>query len=224
MLVFAVAQWIFRRQQSAIDIRELKTMLDGAMGSIISEDRLDIFQRLANRLLGPKIAEPLAADKASRDQIFALLSAGQRFIISVAADVVGFIEERSILLFDEPETHLHPGLLSTLIAILDEILREFQSFAVIAMHSPILLQQVPRRYVRVLRRRGSRTSIGLPNIETFETRPVPVVVRFRGGSCMTTSFPSFVFLRSNSTTSAPTFRAHFKLLMEFFGASRQSPR
>lgn len=156
-----------RNAEGAIDVRELKTMLDGAIGSIISEDRLDIFQRLANRLLGPKVAEPFAADKTSRDQIFALLSAGQRFIISVAADVVGFIEERSILLFDEPETHLHPGLLSTLIAILDEILREFQSFAVIATHSPILLQQVPRRYVRVLRRRGSRTSIGLPNIETF---------------------------------------------------------
>jgi predicted ATP-binding protein involved in virulence len=57
--------------------------------------------------------------------------------------------------------------LSTLIAILEEILREFQSFAVVATHSPILLQQVPRRYVRVLKRLGFRTTIGLPSLETF---------------------------------------------------------
>jgi hypothetical protein len=69
-------------------------------------------QSLANRLLGARIAGEFAADKTYRDQLFGRLSAGQRFIIAVAADVVGFIEERSILLFDEPETHLHPGLLS----------------------------------------------------------------------------------------------------------------
>jgi predicted ATPase len=156
-----------RNASGAIDVDELKIMLDGAMEAVKSEDRIDIFQSLADRLLGTRVAGEFAADKTYRDQLFGRLSAGQRFIIAVAADVVGFIEERSILLFDEPETHLHPGLLSTLIAILDEILREYQSFAIIATHSPILLQQVPRRYVRVLKRRGSRTTIGLPTLETF---------------------------------------------------------
>ena len=156
-----------RNASGAIDVDELKIMLDGAMEAVKSEDRIDIFQSLADRLLGARMAGEFAADKTYRDQLFGRLSAGQRFIIAVAADVVGFIEERSILLFDEPETHLHPGLLSTLIAILDEILREYQSFAIIATHSPILLQQVPRRYVRVLKRRGSRTTIALPSLETF---------------------------------------------------------
>lgn len=164
---FAYKYCGLRNASGAIDINELKVMLDEAMEAIETEDRTDIFQSLAIRLLGPKTGADFTANKSYRDDVFARLSAGQRFIIAVAADVVGFIEARSILLFDEPETHLHPGLLSTLIAIFHEILSEFQSFAIIATHSPILLQQVPRRYVRVLKRRGSRTTIGLPGLETF---------------------------------------------------------
>jgi energy-coupling factor transporter ATP-binding protein EcfA2 len=156
-----------RNATGAIDVNELKTMLDNAMEAVEAEDRTDILRTLVNRLLGEETAGDFVTDSDYRTQLFQRLSAGQRFIIAVAADVVGFIEDRSIILFDEPETHLHPGLLSTMIAILHEILREFQSFAVVATHSPILLQQVPRRYVRLMRRRGAKTTIGLPPLETF---------------------------------------------------------
>lgn len=156
-----------RNATGAIDINELKSMLDSAMDAVESEDRSDILGRLVNRLLGDETAGDFVTNKEYRDQLFQRLSAGQRFIIAIAADVVGFIEDRSIILFDEPETHLHPGLLSTLIAILHEILDEFQSFAIVATHSPILLQQVPRRYVRLMKRRGAKTSITLPPLETF---------------------------------------------------------
>jgi predicted ATP-dependent endonuclease of OLD family len=150
-----------------LPISELKTMLDNAMKAVEREDRTDILRTLVNRLLGEQIAEDFVNESGYRTQVFERLSAGQRFIIAVAADVVGFIEDRSIILFDEPETHLHPGLLSTMIAILHEILREFQSFAIIATHSPILLQQVPRRFVRLMKRRDGKTAIGLPPLETF---------------------------------------------------------
>jgi energy-coupling factor transporter ATP-binding protein EcfA2 len=156
-----------RNATGAIDVNELKTMLDKAMEAVEREDRTDILRKLVIRLLGEDTAGDFVTDVGYRAQLFQRLSAGQRFIIAVTADVVGFIEDRSIILFDEPETHLHPGLLSTLIAILHEILREFQSFAIVATHSPILLQQVPRRFVRVMRRRGAKTTIGLPPLETF---------------------------------------------------------
>lgn len=156
-----------RNAAGAIDARELKTMLDSAMEAVEREDRTDTLRGLIERLLGSETSGNFVTDKPYRDELFERLSAGQRFIVAVAADVVGFIEERSIILFDEPETHLHPGLLSTMLAILEEILREFHSFALIATHSPILLQQVPRRYVRWLKRRGVRTSVSLPPLETF---------------------------------------------------------
>ncbi|WP_315727466.1 MULTISPECIES: AAA family ATPase [unclassified Bradyrhizobium] len=156
-----------RNASGAIDINELKTMLDVAMDAVEREDRNDILSKLVIRLLGQETGGEFVSSEDYRNEVFQRLSAGQRFIIAVAADVVGFIEERSVILFDEPETHLHPGLLSTMIAILHEILDEFDSFAIIATHSPILLQQVPRRFVRLMKRRGSRTSITLPPLETF---------------------------------------------------------
>jgi energy-coupling factor transporter ATP-binding protein EcfA2 len=156
-----------RNTTGAVDVGELRTMLDEAMDAVAAEDRTDILRSLVDRLLGTSTAADFVSDKPYRSKLFNRLSAGQRFIVAIAADVVGFIERRSVLLFDEPETHLHPGLLSTLIAILEEILQEFQSFAIVATHSPILLQQVPRRYVRLMKRQGSFTSIGLPPLETF---------------------------------------------------------
>jgi len=156
-----------RNATGAIDVNELKTMLDNAMEAVGREDRTDILRKLVIRLLGEDTAGDFVTHANYRAELFQRLSAGQRFIVAVTADVVGFIEERSIILFDEPETHLHPGLLSTLIAILHEILQEFQSFAIVATHSPILLQQVPRRFVRLLRRRGAKTTIRLPPLETF---------------------------------------------------------
>lgn len=156
-----------RNATDVINIAELKTMFDGAMEAVEREDREDILLSLLKRLLGENAGSEFVDDDEYRDQLFRRLSAGQRFILAVATDVVGFIEDRSIILFDEPETHLHPGLLSTMIAILDEILREFQSFAIIATHSPILLQQVPRRYVRLMKRHGTKTTIVLPPLETF---------------------------------------------------------
>jgi predicted ATP-binding protein involved in virulence len=156
-----------RNAAGAIDTEELKKMLDDAMDAVEREERTETLRGLIDRLLGSDTSGNFVTDKEYRNALFERLSAGQRFIVAVAADVVGFIEERSIVLFDEPETHLHPGLLSTMIAILEEILREFHSFAVIATHSPIVLQQVPRRYVRWLKRRGSKTTVALPTIETF---------------------------------------------------------
>jgi predicted ATPase len=156
-----------RNAAGAIDMSELKLMLDSAMLAIDKEDRADILNPLVERLLGVDQALEFATDTRHRDELFERLSAGQRFILAIIADIVGFIEMRSILLFDEPETHLHPGLMSTLIAILGEILNEFGSYAIVATHSPILLQQVPSRYVRVLRRTINRTTINRPNIETF---------------------------------------------------------
>lgn len=156
-----------RNAAGIIDVNELKTMLDDAIDAIEREDREDIFERLCARLLAVDLAKSLTGSKEDRDEVFLRLSAGQRFIVALTADILGFIEPQSMVLVDEPETHLHPGLLSTLIAILDEILREYQSFAVIATHSPILLQQIPSRYVRVIRRHGDTASIKVPSVETF---------------------------------------------------------
>lgn len=118
------------------------------------------------RLLGEDLALRLT-DDTEREEALRALSAGQRLVAAIFTNVVGFIEEGSLLLIDEPETHLHPGLLSSVAAALQDVLAEFDSYAIVATHSPILLQQVPSPYVRVFERRHNAPEIGPLTVESF---------------------------------------------------------
>ncbi|WP_158586087.1 AAA family ATPase [Leptospira yasudae] len=78
------------------------------------------------------------------EEAFDKLSSGQKFMVYTFTQVLSIIKENSILLFDEPETHLHPNGQSSMLACLQFILDEFSSFAIIATHSPVFLQGVLR--------------------------------------------------------------------------------
>ena len=88
-------------------------------------------------------------------------------MLATLTGLVSFLKDRSILLFDEPETHLHPSMLANLMSVINGLLEDFNSYAIISTHSPIVLQQVPSRYVRVIRRLENTPEIGSLSIETF---------------------------------------------------------
>jgi len=96
------------------------------------------------------------------------LSAGQRIIINIICDLVLNLRKRTLVLLDEPETHLHPQLTSTLMSVLSVILDEFDCFAIVATHSPIVVQQVLARHVHVLQRMDPGPPVvSSPPAETF---------------------------------------------------------
>ena len=138
-----------RNSEGTVNINEIRAMLDQALEPVAHGDRMDVLRRALETLLGLSIATELTSnDDEVRSAAIRRLSAGQRLVAAIFSNIIGFIEEGSLLLIDEPETNLHPGLLSTFIAALNETLDEFDSYAIVATHSPIVLQQVPRRYVR----------------------------------------------------------------------------
>jgi predicted ATP-dependent endonuclease of OLD family len=71
------------------------------------------------------------------------------------------------VLFDEPETHLHPNAVANLFNVLTDLLRENESYALIATHSPIVLQEIPRKRVLVLSRDGDVTTSANLEAESF---------------------------------------------------------
>jgi predicted ATPase len=81
-------------------------------------------------------------------------SSGHKLVLLTLAKALAKIRNGSILLFDEPETHLHPQLLSSLMRLLHMMLHAFNSHAIVATHSPIVLQELPARDVRILEREG----------------------------------------------------------------------
>lgn len=95
------------------------------------------------------------------------LSSGQKIALNIVCELIVSIRKRSLILLDEPETHLHPQLLASLMAIVSDLLKGSDSFAIVATHSPIVVQQVPSRCVSVIKRVNNEPRISLPRVECF---------------------------------------------------------
>jgi hypothetical protein len=81
--------------------------------------------------------------------------------------LVEAVEERTLVLLDEPEAHLHPPLLSAFVRALSDLLINRNGVAIIATHSPVVLQEVPRNCAWKVRRTGQKVEAERPEIETF---------------------------------------------------------
>lgn len=100
-------------------------------------------------------------------EIFGFLSSGHKIVLLTTAKLVDLIAEKTLIIIDEPETHLHPPLLSAFIrAISDLIIRE-NAVAILATHSPVVLQEIPKSCVSILRRNGDYAQVEAPRYETF---------------------------------------------------------
>jgi len=96
------------------------------------------------------------------------LSSGEISFLKFAAQVSLHIENGSLLLFDEPETHLHPNFISRFIALLDGLLKETGSSAIIATHSAYFVKEVFREQVSILNIDSARKiTIQKPSLRTF---------------------------------------------------------
>lgn len=95
------------------------------------------------------------------------LSSGHVAVLAALINIVARVEERSLVLLDEPESHLHPPLLSAYLRALADLLADQNGMAIIATHSPVVVQEVPRSNVWVVDRRGVSVAAARPSIETF---------------------------------------------------------
>lgn len=95
------------------------------------------------------------------------MSSGHAIVLLTITKLVARLEEKTVVLFDEPESHLHPPLLSALIRSLSELLNDRNAVAIIATHSPVVLQEIPKSCVWKIVRVGLASSSSRPDSETF---------------------------------------------------------
>lgn len=96
------------------------------------------------------------------------LSSGEISFLKFAAQASSTIENGSLLLLDEPETHLHPNFISRFVLLLNTLLEKTGSAAIIATHSVYFVQEVFREQVSVLRVESDGTvKIDRPMLRTF---------------------------------------------------------
>lgn len=99
--------------------------------------------------------------------IFNHLSTGYKFVMHSMAHLIANCDYNNLVLFDEPENHLQPPLLSFIINEIRKVLAKSKSVMLIATHSPIILQEIFSKNVRVVRRNGNIRTFTQPKIETY---------------------------------------------------------
>ncbi len=110
---------------------------------------------------------PAADQKQAAKKLFNKLSAGHKIVLLTITRLVETVEEKTLVLLDEPEAHLHPPLLSAFVRVLSDLLSDRNGVAIVATHSPVVLQEVPKTCVWKLRRIGDLSQVERPQIETF---------------------------------------------------------
>lgn len=101
------------------------------------------------------------------DQALSLLSSGQSILVHFVTALLAWIQPNSLVLFDEPETHLHPNAVASLFLVLSKILQNFDSYAVVATHSPVVIQEIPAKRVLVFQREQNITTVQPLLLESF---------------------------------------------------------
>ena len=106
-------------------------------------------------------------DLLNAKDAFNRMSSGHKIVTLTITRLVELVKEKSLILIDEPETHLHPPLLSALIRAIAELATNRNGIAIIATHSPVVLQEVPGSCVWMIQRSGELSQANRLSIETF---------------------------------------------------------
>lgn len=106
--------------------------------------------------------------KRGVDDSYFPLSSGQLTFFKFALLCSLYIENGSFVLMDEPETHLHPNLVSQFVDMFDYILEKTGSQALIATHSSYFVREIPREQVHVFMEEApGYVQILQPRLRTF---------------------------------------------------------
>lgn len=113
-----------------------------------------------------EIEEVSAVERLARNR-FERMSSGHAIVLLTMTRLVDTVDEKTLVLMDEPESHLHPPLLSAFTRALSELLSNRNGVAIIATHSPVVVQEVPRSCVWTMERSRTEGSTERPELETF---------------------------------------------------------
>lgn len=124
-----------------------------------------LFQEAGVQTLSKESYENVWQEHAN--DIFRRLSSGHKIVLLTMTRLVELVDERTLVLLDEPEAHLHPPLLSAFVRALSILLHQRNGVAIVATHSPVVLQEVPSECVWILQRQGTLAHANRPKLETF---------------------------------------------------------
>ncbi|WAU75393.1 AAA family ATPase [Acinetobacter sp. TR3] len=93
-------------------------------------------------------------------KLFDILSSGHKMVIYTLFKLVDLVDRNTLVLYDEPELYLHPPLLSAYIRAFADLMIYTNAMAIITTHSPVVLQEVPKKDIKIIKR--------INDIQTYE--------------------------------------------------------
>lgn len=99
--------------------------------------------------------------------IISSMSSGQKSLFFIITEIVANIRYSSFILFDEPETHLHPNAITEFMNAIMELLQKFNSFGLVATHSPLIVREIFSENIFVLDKEETTLRVRKLEFETF---------------------------------------------------------
>lgn len=149
-----------RDDSGGLSRRALETRHLQYLKRIKDHDREDVWQTHIANVLGvpTKTVNIRRTIDELENGLTPSMSSGQSILAYFISAALAYLKEESLILFDEPEIHLHPNAVALLMQTLQSLLEQYDAYAIIATHSPVVIQEVPRKRVVRFERLGNITS------------------------------------------------------------------
>lgn len=169
------------RTTTAMDFAALDQRFFTSITQIISAERINILRSILVHFIDAELLAALITineirqgditkyelDTARYLTSRQALSSGQAILLSVITEIVAHIRYDSLLLYDEPETHLHPNAITELMNAIYDLVNKFESYCIIATHSPMVIRELFSKNVYVVQREENIPSVRRIGIESF---------------------------------------------------------
>lgn len=96
-----------------------------------------------------------------------ILSQGQQYLFGTVLMLLLHLEKNSLVLFDEPDTYLHPNYIVDLVKIFEDLLKKTDSYLVVSTHSIFIPRELPKSSVSILFEDDHEVSQIRPSRETL---------------------------------------------------------
>lgn len=155
-------------------LQNLRTELRTHLIGINTKSRMRQWFKFLREVLHEQLAVILTqegnGDEIDVDRVMSYLeklSSGENLLIYIFSSLLDEIKQNTLILFDEPEMHLHPNAISSLIRYMYRLLDHFNSFCIMATHSPLVIQEIPSDNVIIFKREGDVLAVQPLPFETF---------------------------------------------------------
>lgn len=162
------------KDEEIISDEKLEEKLRTALSTILDDERVGIWFEFVGKIVKLDYLGLHNISDLTKPWIKALsyknvkrLSSGHSITLFILTELIANIQDESLILFDEPETHLHPSAISQLINVLFDILDKYKSYAIISTHAPIIIQDIPSKYITIFDREGDYPIIRKLPLESF---------------------------------------------------------